>query len=72
MSGKRKTAEAVLAGPVDAETMGKIEAFVRSRGYDGTEFTYDPAIGGGVIIYFEDRVYDGSVKGRLDAVRRSI
>lgn len=72
MSAKKKTAEVVLAEPADEETVEKIKAFVRSRGYDGAEFSYDPAIGGGIIVYFEDRVYDGSVRGRLNAVRRSI
>ncbi len=65
-------AKIVLAMKADGETMEKIEAFVRARGCDGARYKIDPSIGGGIIIYIGDKVYDGSVKGRLASVKRSV
>ncbi len=65
-------AKVVLAMKADGETMEKIEAFVRARGCDGARYKIDPSIGGGIIIYIGDKVYDGSVKGRLASVKRSV
>lgn len=65
-------AKVVLAMKADGETMDKIEAFVRARGCDGARYKIDPSIGGGIIIYIGDKVYDGSVKGRLASVKRSV
>ena len=65
-------AKVVLAMKADGETIDKIEAFVRARGCDGTRYKIDPSIGGGIIIYIGDKVYDGSVKGRLASVKRSV
>ena len=65
-------AKVVLAMNADGETMEKIEAFVRARGCDGARYKIDPSIGGGIIIYIGDKVYDGSVKGRLASVKRSV
>ena len=65
-------AKVVLAMKADGETMEKLEAFVRARGCDGARYKIDPSIGGGIIIYIGDKVYDGSVKGRLASVKRSV
>ena len=65
-------AKIVLAMKADGETIDKIEAFVRARGCDGARYKIDPSIGGGIIIYIGDKVYDGSVKGRLASVKRSV
>ncbi len=65
-------AKVVLAMKADGETIDKIEAFVRARGCDGARYKIDPSIGGGIIIYIGDKVYDGSVKGRLASVKRSV
>ena len=65
-------AKVVLAMKADGETIDKIEAFVRARGCDGARYKIDPSIGGGIIIDIGDKVYDGSVKGRLASVKRSV
>lgn len=65
-------AKVVLAMKADGETIDRIEAFVRARGCDGARYKIDPSIGGGIIIYIGDKVYDGSVKGRLASVKRSV
>ena len=65
-------AKVVLAMKADGETIDKIEAFLRARGCDGARYKIDPSIGGGIIIYIGDKVYDGSVKGRLASVKRSV
>ena len=65
-------AKVVLAMKADGETIDKIEAFVRARGCDGARYKIDPSIGGGIIIYIGDKVYDGSVKGRRASVKRSV
>ena len=66
----KNRAKVVLAMKADGETVAKIEAFVRSRGCDGVRYKIDPSIGGGIVI--GDKVYDGSVKGRLASVKRSV
>ena len=68
----KNRAKVVLAMKADGETVAKIEAFVRSRGCDGARYKSDPSIGGGIVIYIGDKVYDGSVKGRLASVKRSV
>ena len=65
----KNRAKVVLAMKADGETVAKIEAFVRSR---GVRYKIDPSIGGGIVIYIGDKVYDGSVKGRLASVKRSV
>ncbi len=65
-------AKVILSMEADKETKEKIEAFVRARGCGGAEYEIDPSIGGGVVISIGDRVYDGSVKGRLESVKRSV
>ena len=65
-------AKVVLAMKADGETIDKIEAFVRARGCDGARYKIDPSIGGGIIIYIGDKVYDGSFKGRRASVKRSV
>ena len=73
MKAKAKNrAKVVLAMKADGETGAKIEAFVRSRGCGGVRYKIDPSIGGGIVIYIGDKVYDGSVKGRLASVKRSV
>lgn len=68
----KNRAKVVLAMKADGETVAKIEAFVRSRCCDGVRYKIDPSIGGGIVIYIGDKVYDGSVKGRLASVKRSV
>ena len=68
----KNRAKVVLAMKADGETVAKIEAFVRSRGCDGVRYKIDPSNGGGIVIYIGDKVYDGSVKGRLASVKRSV
>lgn len=72
MKQEKCRAEVVLAMKADKATQEKIEAFVRARGCDGARYTIDPSIGGGIVIYIGDKVYDGSVKGRLASVKRSV
>lgn len=67
-----QTALVVLAMEADGETRQKIEEFVKARGCDGLRYKLDPSIGGGIVIYIGDKVYDGSVKGRLASVKRSV
>lgn len=46
-----------------AEQLGQVPA---------TEFKVDPAILGGLVIRIGDKVVDGSVGGRLEALRESL
>ena len=65
-------AKVVLAMKADGETIDKIEAFVRARGCDGARYKIDPSIGGGIIIYIGDKVYDGSVKTKLAEIKEKL
>lgn len=66
------TAKVVLARRPDKATVEKISAFVKSRGCSRIRYIYDGSIIGGIIIYIGDRIYDGSVRSRLDNIRQSV
>ena len=66
------TAKVVLARKPDSETAAKIEAFAKSKGCSEVEYATDGKIIGGIIVYIGDTVYDGSVKNRLDEMKRDV
>jgi len=65
------TAEAVTAAPLDgAQSRALSEALQHATGHQvELQATLDPAVLGGVLINMEGRVYDGTVRGRLRALR---
>jgi len=68
------TAEAVTAVPLDAALRRQLEQSIRQATgltadlHDET----DPAVLGGVLLRMSGRTYDGTVRGRLDALRRNL
>ena len=71
-SSEKPTAFVTLAMRADEETTEMIARFVESRGCGHIRYSIDPKILGGVIIRIGDVIYDGSVRARLEHVRRSI
>ena len=49
-----------------------VAEFVKKRGCYKTEYIIDPDILGGIVIRIGDKVYDGSVRSRLETIRQSI
>ena len=49
-----------------------VAGFVKARGCYKTEYIIDPEMWGGIIIRIGDKVYDGSVRSRLETVRRAL
>jgi F-type H+-transporting ATPase subunit delta len=64
-------AEAVSATPLDAEANRALgEAVGKATGHEvALRTSVDQALLGGVLLRMEGRVYDGSVRGRLHALR---
>ncbi len=71
-SSEKHVARVTLATRADDETTERITRFVESRGCTHVHFCIDPKILGGVIIQIGDVIYDGSVRARLETVRRSV
>ncbi len=68
----RRHMDVTLARPLDEASSQDMEARLsKAVGADVTaQFRVDPSILGGVVIHEGDTVYDGSVKRRLDGLRR--
>ncbi len=71
-NNQAQTAKVILARKPDSETAAKIEAFAKGKGCSSVEYTIDGKIIGGIIVYIGDTVYDGSVKSRLEEMKRDI
>lgn len=67
-----EVASVILAREASSDVQKKIAAFVESRGCKKINYTIDPAIVGGIIIYIGDVIYDGSVRSRLENIKHSI
>ena len=67
-------AEAVTAVPLDPALARALEAKIRQTTGLTAELTEktDPAVLGGVLLKMGGRTYDGTVRGRLDALRRAL
>jgi F-type H+-transporting ATPase subunit delta len=68
------TARAVTAAPLDA-ALGKAlqQAIGRATGLTAElETEVDPGVLGGVLLKMGGRTYDGTVRGRLEALRRTL
>jgi F-type H+-transporting ATPase subunit delta len=69
-----EVAHVVTAIPLDAQTRSQLVA--RLTAYSGKQIeleeTVDPSILGGVIVRLGDTLLDGSVRGRLEALRRRL
>lgn len=73
MNGAHKqTALVTLTRKPDPETADKIAAFAESKGCDGVRYTIDEKIIGGIIIQIGDVLFDGSIRTRLEELKRSI
>ncbi len=66
------TAKVIVARKPDKETTEKIEDFIRSRGCTRIRYRIDGSILGGIVIYIGDKIYDGSLRSRLDNIKQSI
>ena len=71
MADQRPIAKVIVSETPDAETARKIEAFVKERGCGGAEYIVDADILGGIVISVGGKVYDGSLRSRLEGIRRS-
>lgn len=77
LKAKSKEAQAVLTcvNPPDDKQLEKIRQFVcKKQGTDSAQIVIkkDPDILGGFIIQCGDTVYDRSLKGRIDSLRRNL
>lgn len=72
MAKSELTARVTVTCKPDAETVRKIEDFIKKHGCDNAEYVIDESIIGGIIIQIGDVMYDGSVKGRLGNIRQSL
>lgn len=72
MDKQRAEARVILARKPDLELVDKISAFVSSRGCSDVRYTIDPKIIGGIIIYIGDKIFDGSVRSRLENIKQSL
>lgn len=68
------TAEAVTAVPLDAALRRELEQAIRKATGLTAELREktDPAVLGGVLLRMSGRTYDGTVRGRLQALRRTL
>ncbi len=65
-------ARVIVAREPDEETIEKIRHFVKARGGSDIQLVIDQNIIGGIVIYIGDIVYDGSIRSRLEKIKRSI
>ena len=70
----RPIAKVTSAVPLTADEKRALESKLRARYGQESEFQYvvDPAILGGVIVRLGDKVIDGSVSGKLAALREKL
>jgi len=68
------TAEVVTAVPLDAALRRELEQAIRKASGLTAELREktDPAVLGGVLLKMSGRTYDGTVRGRLQALRRTL
>lgn len=72
MDKQRAEARVVLAREPDEELSEKISAFLSARGCSDVRYTIDPDILGGIVIYIGDKIFDGSVRSRLENIKQSL
>ena len=72
MDKQRADARVVLAREPDTELSEKISAFLSAHGCAGARYTIDPDILGGIVIYIGDKIFDGSVRSRLENIKQSL
>ena len=65
-------AKIVVSEKPDDDILRMVAEFVKARGCYKTEYIIDPDILGGIIIPIGDKVYDGSVRSRLETDRRAL
>ncbi len=70
MAKNSLSARVIVSEKPDDDILRMVAAFIKERGCDRAEYTIDPDILGGIIIRIGDKVYDGSVRSRLETVRR--
>jgi len=70
---KGETAQVVSALPLTATEQDLVKKSVLSKvGAQAVSFRVDPSIMGGLVITVGDRVLDGSVAGKLEALRQNL
>lgn len=72
MVKEKLVAKIVVSEKPDDDILRKVAEFVKKRGCYKTEYVIDPDIIGGIVIRIGDKVYDGSVRSRLEVLRQSL
>jgi F-type H+-transporting ATPase subunit delta len=69
-----EAAELVTAAPIDAAQVAAVEAALRKAIGRGVELktSVDPSLLGGALVRIAGRHYDGSVRGRLEELKRRL
>ena len=72
MAEEKLVAKVVVSEKPDDSVLHMVAEFVKKRGCYKTEYTIDPDIIGGIVIRIGDKVYDGSLRSRLETIRQSL
>ena len=72
MAKSQLTAKVIVSEKPDDDIVRMIGEFVEKHGCSKVRFVIDPEILGGVVIRIGDKVYDGSLKSRLETIRQSL
>ena len=70
MAKEQLVAKVVVSEKPDDDILRMVAEFVKKRGCYKTEYIIDPDILGGIVIRIGDKVYDGSLRSRLETVRQ--
>lgn len=72
MAKEELVAKVVVSEKPDDDILRLVADFIKQRGCYRAEYVIDPDILGGIVIRIGDKVYDGSVRSRLETVRQSL
>lgn len=70
MAKEQLVAKVVVSEKPDDDILRMVAEFVKEKGCYKTEYVIDPDILGGIVIKIGDKVYDGSLRSRLETVRQ--
>ena len=72
MAKEQLVAKVVVSEKPDDDILRMVAEFVKKRGCYKTEYIIDPDILGGIVIRIGDKVYDGSVRTKLETIRQAL
>lgn len=72
MAERNLVAQITVSRKPDADTEKKIMEFIKSRGCSDAEYVIDTNILGGIVIQIGNEIYDGSLRSRLEKIRRAL